>query len=458
MKHLSRILLPLFIFALSVVALLVVKQVYAGTRFGSGEYINICGSGLNADGNGCGRGCNVGSGTCSASGPYVVKFTCDGKSSNGQCLSNEETFATSASLNASCGKTVQIDVFNKKCRDSSGNWVCGNGDLQDYIVWYSGDCSSTSTPTPTPTPGNRSCNSDCSADSDCASGLTCYVGYCRNRSCFTNNTCNCGTTPTPTPTPTATPYPTPTPELRSSCDSLQVVGGNNSNVPANVTLRARASTTEGGITRYRYYFGDGKQEETTNVEIQHRYESSGSFLARVDAQDSRGNWRSSSSCEAYVYVNSSPVESHRSGCSNLFINNGNNAQPPTTVSFTLSGYDNKGGIQNYKMDFGNGIVKETTGNTFEQRYDRSGTYTVTGWVKDSQGNWKGGDGSCKQYVYVNTKPLTNQPKTGTPAGFTATALGAGVVGLVLLKLKKRFAKTSPVAKTLSRVKRTRKRA
>jgi len=229
-----------------------------------------------------------------------------------------------------------------------------------------------------------------------------------------------------------------------------------------VTLRARASATEGSITRYRYYFGDGKQEETTNVEIQHRYESSGSFLARVDAQDNKGNWRSSSSCEAYVYINSSPVESQRSDCSNLFVNSGNNAQPPTTVSFTLSGYDNKGGIQSYKVDFGNSIVKETTGNTFEQRYDRAGTYTVTGWVKDSQGNWKGGDGSCKQYVYVNTKPLTNQPRTGTPTTLTTIAIGAGILGLILLQLKKRFVNVNVKAKTKaaapSRAKRSRKRA
>lgn len=237
------------------------------------------------------------------------------------------------------------------------------------------------------------------------------------------------------------------------------MGGNNTNVPATVILRARASATEGNIIKYRYYFGDGKQEETTNVEIQHKYESSGSFLARVDAQDNRGNWRSSYSCEAYVYVNASPVESQKSDCSNLFINSGNNAQPPTTVSFTLSGYDNKGGIQSYKLDLGNGIVKETTGNTFEQRYDKAGTYTVTGWVKDSQGNWKGGGGSCKQYVYVNTKPLTDQPKTGTPAEFTFAALGSGALGVALLKLRNRFFKQRKdgVAKATEKRK-TRKRA
>ncbi|MBI5151493.1 MAG: PKD domain-containing protein [Candidatus Pacebacteria bacterium] len=444
------------------VVLIFATQVYANLKYGSGEYVNICGTGLAATENKCNKGCDTSSGTCSASGNYVVKFTCNGRTSDGECRSNETSFSTSQSLSGTtCGKTVQIDVFDRTCRNQYGQWeTCA---LQDYIVWYSGDCSTTTT--------QRSCNESCSANSDCGSGLTCYSGSCRNPSCASQSSCQCSP-----PTPSAcngscatnsdcasglvcrsgycrnsicdwktscqcdgpTPTPTPTPEYKSSCDSLQVVGGNNSNVPSTVTLRARASDNKGSIQRYRYYFGDGKQEEITSVEIQHKYETSGSFLARVDAQDSRGNWKSSSSCEAWVYVNSSPVESFKSDCSNLFVNGGNNNQPPTTVQFTLTGYDNKGGINKYKLDFGNGIVKETDGNTFEQRYDIAGTYVARGYIRDNKGTWKGGTGSCSQTVYVNTKPLTQQPKTGTPTLLTLGAIGSGFMGVLLLTLKKRF--------------------
>lgn len=88
---------------------------------------------------------------------------------------------------------------------------------------------STATPTPTPTPTITpsptpvpQCNSNCSTDSNCTNGLTCYKpngqssGQCRNSSCVTSSTCTC-TTSTPTPTPTPTIAPTPTPTVPASC-------------------------------------------------------------------------------------------------------------------------------------------------------------------------------------------------------------------------------------------------
>ena len=62
----------------------------------------------------------------------------------------------------------------------------------------------THTPTATPTP-LASCNSTCITNSDCVSELTCSGGYCRNPSCVDSTTCVCAvatSTPTPTPIPT----------------------------------------------------------------------------------------------------------------------------------------------------------------------------------------------------------------------------------------------------------------
>ncbi len=74
----------------------------------------------------------------------------------------------------------------------------------------------TPTPTPTPTPVPL-CNSTCTVNTDCPSGLICNIaqgatsGFCRNQACLAATDCTCATpTPTPTPTPTKTPTPTPT--------------------------------------------------------------------------------------------------------------------------------------------------------------------------------------------------------------------------------------------------------
>lgn len=66
----------------------------------------------------------------------------------------------------------------------------------------------TATKSPSPTPSNLSCNKYCLNSSQCASGLTCSWGRCRNPSCTKSSICICATT-TPSPSPTIIP-PTPT--------------------------------------------------------------------------------------------------------------------------------------------------------------------------------------------------------------------------------------------------------
>jgi uncharacterized repeat protein (TIGR01451 family) len=74
-------------------------------------------------------------------------------------------------------------------------------------VWFLNhhvEKSETPTPTPTitPTPSNipNSCNGTCGSNINCASGLFCYQGYCRNPSCQTESSCGCpGATTTPRP-------------------------------------------------------------------------------------------------------------------------------------------------------------------------------------------------------------------------------------------------------------------
>ncbi len=251
-------------------------------------------------------------------------------------------------------------------------------------------------------------------------------------------------TATPTPGPTATPTPTPTPtpkgeKHRSVCENLEVLSGDGATVPATVKFKATASDNLGSIQRYRYFFGDGKREETTSQEITHVYEVSGNFSVRVEAKNSRGRWVSSHDCTARVEIKPvSAVESHKSACSSLYITAGQGNQAPTDVEFHVTGYDNKGSVQAYKLDFGNGVTKENSGETFVQRYETAGTYTARAYVKDSEGNWKGGEDGCKQSVFISTKPITTQPSTGTPTAFTILSISGGAAGIALQFIRKRL--------------------
>lgn len=382
--------------------------VTAAVSYGNGYYTNLCGTGLNATADTCNRGCSTATGSCGAPGNTVVKFTCDGKVT--ECRNNESAFASSQNVTGvSCGKTVQIDIFDKACRQN-GTWVCADANLRDYMVWYSGDCILPSvTPNPTATPTN--------APRPTISPKPTHVPR-----------------PTHTPLPTLTPAPLHT----SSCDALRIVSGNDSLVPATVTLRTDARDSKGNIQNYRYYFGDGSSQTTTNPETTKKYEVSGSFSARVEVQDSSGNWKSSDSCMVTVTVKSSPIESHKSACSYVNIYEGNNAMAPTTVRAQVAGFDNKNYIQQYKIDYGNGITRESVNPIFEQQFNQAGTWRMKAYIKDSEGNWVGGDNECSKPLYIQTKPLQSQPNTGTPTIFTIAGLIAACISgayLILQKVK-----------------------
>lgn len=59
--------------------------------------------------------------------------------------------------------------------------------------------TATATSTAAPTGSSNSCGGTCGSNLNCASGLYCYSGFCRNPSCPSQTDCNCpGATPTPT--------------------------------------------------------------------------------------------------------------------------------------------------------------------------------------------------------------------------------------------------------------------
>ncbi len=218
--------------------------VSAAINFGSGYYTNLCGSGTVATFYNCDSGCDPRTGICSGASQGVVKYVCSGKWD--QCLESETGWTNREEIGSvSCGKTVQISVFDKKCRKEDGSWDL-SCELLGYMVWYSGDCRSSITPTQatprttvvptgrptvlptsrpsitptrqpsptaaskinlptsipkvsiavTPTPTSVAvvavCGKKCATDVGCQAGFVCSSGVCRNPSCSLDETCFCG--------------------------------------------------------------------------------------------------------------------------------------------------------------------------------------------------------------------------------------------------------------------------
>jgi LPXTG-motif cell wall-anchored protein len=117
-----------------------VVSVQARISYGSGYYTNLCGGGTDANVYSCSAKCDPTKGSCQGSGDVAVKWTCSGQWN--QCGDNESGWSSSQSISGTtCDKTVQISVFDKKCRKSDGGWD-GSCVLQGYMVWYSGACGS----------------------------------------------------------------------------------------------------------------------------------------------------------------------------------------------------------------------------------------------------------------------------------------------------------------------------
>ena len=214
-----------------------VSPVLAAVGFGDGYYTNLCGTGTRATKYTCDPGCGITGGVCESQNNGAVKYICSGNWE--QCLENESGWSNLETLgDPGCGKTVQLSLFDKKCRREDGSWD-GSCRLWGYMVWYSGVCRDLVTPIPTaipaviptatgkiiPTPTSISkfrfptptvrvtsqptagptarptvvptkavtvCNKRCAADTDCAAGFACEDKVCRNPSCPTDKSCFCG--------------------------------------------------------------------------------------------------------------------------------------------------------------------------------------------------------------------------------------------------------------------------
>jgi hypothetical protein len=235
MKNLIKILMGMLI--LIGAGFGTATTVKAAMTFGSGVYTNLCDSGTKATYYSCNLGCNSATGVCQSNNNGAVKYVCLGKWD--QCLESESGWSSREEIgNPGCGRTVQLSLFDKKCRNDDGSWdqTCN---LLGYMVWYGGDCRSnvqpiilpSATPTPVttskpltnptakptikliPTPTAISkfvfptptvatsggaisvvavCGRSCVMVSECQAGFSCVAGKCVNSACPSDASCFCG--------------------------------------------------------------------------------------------------------------------------------------------------------------------------------------------------------------------------------------------------------------------------
>lgn len=117
---------------------------------------------------------------------------------------------------------------------------------------------------------------------------------------------------------------------------------------------------------------------------------------------------------------------------------------PLTVRFNGSGFDEDGEIKRYRFDFGDASggqpqVWEQDGPEAFHRYENPGEYVTSLHVKDSRGNWRNGQESCRVEIEVNGKPkvlaavVTQLPKTGAPISVVLGLTALSGVGAYLYK-------------------------
>lgn len=214
-----------------------------------------------------------------------------------------------------------------------------------------------------------------------------------------------------------------------SCRELVVEEGEGDRVPAEVKFKAEIDGDERLVEGYRFHFGDGMVEDGEN-QIVHEYSAAGEYEAYVELKLADKEMVTSDGCRKTVKVKGIPLVMHRSSCEELVIVSGNNEPAGSEAVFELRGADNKGKLQNYRLDFGDGEVVEQEESTFVHVYGEAGTYEVKGEVKDSEGEWVG-DSSCRVTVEVETAMMKVQPETGAPSYLSLMAvvmIGLGLLG------------------------------
>lgn len=139
-----------------------------------------------------------------------------------------------------------------------------------------------------------------------------------------------------------------------------------------------SSDSDGSIVSYAWEFGDGATG--TGITANHVYTASGTYLIKLSIIDNDGSPRSKTK-QITVLTNNKPTA--------VLSSNIGSGEVPLGVNFDASlSTDSDGGVQEYKMNYGDGSQEEiSTLPYFTHTYIASGNYVATLWVKDFAGLW-----------------------------------------------------------------------
>ncbi len=145
-------------------------------------------------------------------------------------------------------------------------------------------------------------------------------------------------TPTkpPTPTPTKPPTPTPTPQAKFSCVGLAAYldpANGKRNPPLKVTFVGNAQVSNTKLKNYVFDFGDGERISTTQQTVEHTYQKSGIYTARLRVETSAGTTSNSQVCSQRIEVDDAKLTYNKQAV-NLSIKdkNGNPIQASGTTA------------------------------------------------------------------------------------------------------------------------------
>lgn len=176
-----------------------------------------------------------------------------------------------------------------------------------------------------------------------------------------------------------------------------------------VSFNAMCSTPMGGITRYRWDFGDGTSREGPEQSVDHAYAAAGRYNARLTTTNSAGR----SSTAVGVEVQAMPVACIEVGPA-LVVSDGTAFRFDGSCSRSDSTKGARGDLR-YSWDFGDGTTRtESVGEEDRRRvvqrvFPKQGRYGVTLTVTNEY------DLQAEDYILVVVDPASRSKTTESEA-------------------------------------------
>jgi PKD repeat protein len=178
-----------------------------------------------------------------------------------------------------------------------------------------------------------------------------------------------------------------------------------------VTATASGSTDpDGDIVEYRWDWGDGATETTTDPTAQHQYEPLGqNYSLSVTVVDQFGMTDTASTSVFIPEINPPSADLSVS------------VEGMSVMGDASGSSDPDGDIQSYRFEWGDGTVDEVQNPTVDHTYSESGAYVITVTVRDGYGNT---DTDSKSVSVSGSPPDASVTRSVDQNQVTATASGS----------------------------------